>query len=31
MIKIKFFGWASSEKLMNIILNYYDWNRDKNL
>lgn len=30
MIKIKFFGWTSSEKLMNVILNYYDWDKDIN-
>ena len=30
MIKIKIFGWTSSEKLMNIILKRYDFDKDPN-
>ena len=30
MIKIKIFGWTSSEKLMNIILKCYDLDKDPN-
>ena len=30
MIKIKFFGWNTSKKLMEVILEYYEWDRDIN-